>query len=272
MDSNSSYKRWLPPALIDHFKPLLKRGIYFSGRYADWLAASKLAVGYDTDHILERVKKATLEVRAGTAAFERDSVLFSEIQHPFPVLAGLLRAAIEDGERQLSVLDFGGSLGSSYFQCRQFLSVLHSLRWSIIEQEHFVRCGQELFESEQLRFYFTIEECLQKETPNAALLSSVLQYMPEPYPILAKLMESGIKYLIIDRTPFSDSKNDVITLQYVPPSIYATSLPCRIFSKEAFIAQVPHGYEIIAQFESNDGGGVAAGLKFAFGGMILRRK
>ena len=43
-----------------------------------------------------------LKIKAGEAAFDRDSVLFAEVQHSFPVLAGLLRAAVESGN-QLNV-------------------------------------------------------------------------------------------------------------------------------------------------------------------------
>ena len=110
------------------------------------------------------MKYATLEVIAGRAAFERDSVLFNEVQHSFPVLAGLLRAATEN-EGRLCVLDFGGSLGSSYFQCRGFLSVPSLLSWNVVEQPHFVRCGRECIESEQLKFYFTIDDVLKENKP-----------------------------------------------------------------------------------------------------------
>jgi putative methyltransferase (TIGR04325 family) len=183
----------------------------------------------------------------------------------------LLRAAAEN-EDQLSVLDFGGSLGSSYFQCRNFLSVLNSLSWNVVEQAHFVHCGRECIESEQLKFYFTIDDVLNEKKQNVILLSSVLQYLPEPYAILTELMQSKIKYLIIDRTPFSDAPHDTITLQHVPPSIYPASYACRIFSKRVLMAYLSNQYDIIAEFESNDSNAIADGMKFAFGGMIFRRK
>lgn len=267
----SRYKQWLPPILIEYLKPIMRHGIYFSGRHADWDSASKSASGYDAGLILEKVKRATLEVKDGEALFERDSVLFNKAQHSFPVLAGLLRAAAENNGR-LSVLDFGGSLGSSYFQCRNFLSVLSSLNWNVVEQPHFVQCGRECIESGPLKFFFSIDEALSENKPDVVLLSSVLQYLPEPYLILSELMQGKTNYLIIDRTPFSEAVNDAITVQHVPPSIYPASYPCRIFSKQAVIAQLSSQYEIVAEFESNDGSAMANGLRFAFGGMIWRKK
>src|SRR5690606_1701818 len=108
------------------------------------------------------------------AVFERDSMLFDEVHHSFPVLAGLLRAAAENAG-SLSVLDFGGSLGSSYYQCKDFLAVIRELQWSVVEQEHFVRAGREEFSTDRLNFFYSIAECVESAAPNVALLSGVLQ-------------------------------------------------------------------------------------------------
>ena len=263
-------KRRLPPALIERLKPFLGTGIYFSANYTDWEAASAHASGYDSVLILEQVKQAMLKVKAGEAVFERDSVLISEAQHSFPVLAGLLRAAGESGN-QLSVLDFGESLGSRYFQCRDFLSVLPALKWGVVEREHFVNYGQGFLQTEQLRFFITIADCMRQNRPNVALLSSVLQYLPEPYNVLDELVSSRIPYIVVDRTPFSDHKGDRITIQHVPPSIYEAILPCRVFDKKKFLDTFLGRYEVIALFDGSDGTAVANGLGFTFGGMILRQ-
>lgn len=97
-----------------------------------------------------------LKVKNGEAVYKRDSVLLDKIHCSFPVLAGLL-ATVFANKGNLSVLDFGGSLASSYYQCRGFLSDLKSLRRSIVEQPKFLECGKELFESEELKFYYDID-------------------------------------------------------------------------------------------------------------------
>lgn len=266
-------KRWLPPELIERMRPLLKRGIYFSGKYTDWQSASSRSTGYDSEQIIERVKQAMLKVSSGEAKFERDSVLFDEVVYSYPVLAGLLRAAAEN-DGYLSVLDFGGALGSSYYQCREFLSVLPRLRWGVVEQAHFVKCGQEHFKTDQLDFFFTTEEGMEKIRPNVALLSSVLQYVPEPDQVMAELMESGVLYIVIDRTPFCDSSDDVITVQHVSASIYPASYPCRIFSRKKLKGKLSEKYEILTAFDGSqiDGANYVEGIRVEFGGMILRKK
>lgn len=263
-------KKWLPPVLLERLKPLLGMSVHYSGDYPDWATASAHVTGYDSTLILERVRRAMLKIKSGESAYERDSVLFDEVQHSFPVLAGLLRAALENGNR-LAVLDFGGSLGSSYFQCRNFLSVVSSLQWGVVEQEHFVRCGKADFETEQLRFFFTIAECVAHASPNVALLSSVLQYLPQPDKVLDDLGAKGIQYVVIDRTPFSDASVDHISIQHVPSSIYPASYPCRVFGRQSFLDRWHGRYDVIAQFDSNDGRASVKGLEFVFGGMILRK-
>ncbi len=273
MNPKKFAKRWLPPALIERLRPLLKRGIYFSGRYPDWSSASIHASGYDSALILERVKQAMLKVSAGEAVFERDSVLFDEVIYSYPVLAGLLRAAAEN-EGHLSVLDFGGALGSSFYQCHKFLPVLPGLQWGVVEQPHFVQCGQAHFRTDQLDFFYTIKEGVEKIRPSVALLSSVLQYVPEPYDVLKELIECEIRYLIIDRTPFSDLDDDIITVQHVPASIYPASYPCRVFARNAFQKRLSEKYDVVTTFDGNsiDAANYADGSKFEFGGMILCKK
>jgi putative methyltransferase (TIGR04325 family) len=190
------------------------------------------------------------------------------------VLVGLLRAAIENGN-QLSVLDFGGSLGSTYFQCRDFLSIVPSLRWGIVEQRRFVDSGREQFETEQLKFYYSIAECIQQAKPNVVLFSSVLQYLPEPYLVLDEVIRSDIPYVIIDRTPFSSDDRDRIAVQHVPPSIYKASYPMRIFGGQSLHGVFRDQYQELSQFESNwDGSSseICSGLEFRSRGMILRKR
>jgi len=271
MSARKLFKRWLPPVVVESIGSLLRKSNRYSGNYRDWAAASEQASGYDAAQILEKVRQAVLTVKTGTAVYERDSVLFDHVEHSYPLLAGMLRAASENSNR-LSVLDFGGSLGSSYFQCREFLSVVDDLQWGIVEQENFVHCGRDNLETWQLRFFYTIEECLQQMTPNVVLLSSVLQYLESPTTLLEQLMEAGVLYIIIDRTPFSAAPDDRITVQHVPPSIYPASYPCRIFSRQRFLELVQKRYEVIAGFDSNDAGASANGLVFTFSGMILRKQ
>jgi len=266
-------KAWLPPAIAGLLRTIhLGKGITFTGPYSDWQTACGSASGYDAENILERVKQTTLRVKTGEIPFERDSVAFDRVHHSYPVLAGLLRASAENGN-QLSLLDFGGSLGSSYRQCRSFLSVLESIRWSIVEQPHYVRCGQSTFADDELRFHFTIADCMREERPNAALVSGVIQFLPRPFDVLTELMDSGVQYIVIDRTPFADMAKDAIAVQHIPPSIFEASYASWIFAEAPFRSRLRERFEILAEFDSAADGRARVGhQEFVYGGMILRRR
>jgi putative methyltransferase (TIGR04325 family) len=239
--------------------------------YQSWAEAQKASTGYDAQNILEKCKVSLLKVRDGEATYERDSVLFDEIQYSWGLLAGLQKAAI-DNNGELCVIDFGGSLGSSYFQNRDFLKNLKSLKWCIIEQPHFVKCGMENFENDQLKFYYTLEGCLKENSPNVLLLSSVIQYLEKPYDWIEKFISYNIPYIILDRTAFTEHQEDIVCLQSVPDYIYKASYPCWFFEPKHLTAQFTKGYQSIGKFDSGYTTAMDLdGKKFYWDGLILKK-
>jgi putative methyltransferase (TIGR04325 family) len=239
-----------PPLLwkvIKHLFPTREVAIWI-GNYLSWEEAKMQCSGYDDQIILEKCKESLLKVKNSEAVYERDSAIFNEVQYSWGLLAGLQRAALENNTK-LCVLDFGGSLGSSYYQNKDFLNLGENLIWCIVEQEHFVKCGRENFESEQLKFYYSIEECLSQQQPNVLLLSSVLQYLENPYEWISKFVNINIPYIIIDRTAYCDKEADLLTIQNVPGSIYKASYPAWFFSK-SMNTHALKDYKIVAEFDS----------------------
>lgn len=253
MNIKNIIKYLLPPFIVDLLRLVVFSRYWWHGDYKSWEEAKRLSSGYDAPQILEKVRNALLKVKKGEAVHERDSVLFHQIEYSWPLLSGVLLAAAFTNGR-LSVLDFGGSLGSSYFQNRKFLSLLCDLSWNIIEQKHFVDEGKKYFEDDRLHFYYDIKECVEKENPNVLLLSGVLQVLENPYNTLEDLLSYNFPFVIIDRTPFHTKARDRITIQRVPPWIYEASYPCWIFNKKNFLSFFENkGYRLIESFESLDG-------------------
>lgn len=266
---------WIPPVLIKIIHRLtnnLQEGVIWDGDYSTWNEALAASTGYDSDNILQKVKESTLKVKHGEAVFERDSVIFDKSHYSWPILTALMLTAARN-KGKLDVLDFGGSLGSTYFQNRQFLSGLPELHWSVIEQPKFVTCGRECIEDDYLKFYKYIEECLAERKPNVILLSSVLQYLEAPHSILLKLMNVGAEYLIIDRTPFLKSEKDRIVVQYVPSQIYAASYPCWLFSRSLIQKIFNSNWDLLAEFDCPEGlVKSTTGIEFTFNGLIFQSK
>lgn len=238
----------------------------YRGDYKTWARARSSSGGYDTDVILEKVVQATRAVRDGQAVWERDAVLFYEPTCHDPLLAALRKVAAEENGR-LSVLDFGGALGSTWWQHREWLKDLADVRWSVVEQSAFVEAGRREFELGPLRFYQTVNECVAAERPNVVLLSSVLAYLERPHELLADVASRNIDFLIIDRNGFTQKGRDWLTVQHVSPSIYAASYPCWFFDREGLLAPMLAEWKVIAEWPTFD----EAGAGCEFHGLMLQR-
>jgi putative methyltransferase (TIGR04325 family) len=261
---------WLPPVLARWFRKMRGGGIRFEGDFDTWEEASSRCTGYDAVEILAKVLASTLKVKHGEAAAERDSVLFDQIEYAWPVLAGLMYAAARSGGR-LNVLDFGGALGSSYFQNLKFLQTLKDVRWNVVEQPHYVDSGRKHIQGGQLRFYKSVEECLSENQPNVILLSSVLQYLPDPGSILLDLKRVGSDTIVFDRTIVNHSTFDRVYVQHVPASIYSASYPCRSFSESALLAALGKSYLALCEFPSLNFPALNA-IESEFKGYIFTRR
>ena len=272
-----------PPIAINLLKGIRERLIYsrdvgkkrtgfsrygLTGNYLAWQEAEAASGGYDAEIILQKTAEALGKVKRGEAIYERDSVLFEYLEYAWPVLSGLMWVAAHDGG-QLNVLDVGGSLGSTYYQNRTFLDKLDSVHWNIVEQPRHVELGRQVFQDERLRFYQSIDTCLAATQPNVILLSSVLQYLEDPYSLLDRLQGIPCSFLIIDLTFFWAGSYDRLCVQHVPPQIYPASYPAWIFSWPRFRSILSLHWNIIADFD--DQVHMAAPVPLNYRGLIAVR-
>jgi putative methyltransferase (TIGR04325 family) len=244
--------------------------IRFVGTYPNWQAAEKEAVGYDAEKILQQVIEKTRLVVKGEVAYERDGVVFDEPVYCFPLIALLLRVTTENNNK-LTILDFGGALGSTYFQCRSFLQGVSVLKWGVVEQSHFVEAGKMHFANEVLSFHHSINDFLAKFQPNVVVFSGVLQYLSEPFSILEKAIVSKADYILIDRTPFIDHGCTVLTLQKVPKQILASSYPAWLFNEAEFKQFFSGKFLEITTFDAIDSSVGYGRLKANFKGIMFKR-
>jgi putative methyltransferase (TIGR04325 family) len=246
---NNLLQKWVPSVFLIVYQKYWKKSGWF-GNYPSWAAAEKDCDGYDSAAILARVVEATRQVRDGKAAFERDSVLFFEPELDEQLLSILTK--LKDNlakNTPLIVLDFGGALGSTYWQNRQVLADWN-LQWIVVEQKHFVEIGQSEFENKQLKFAFTIDDVCKTETPNIVLFNSVLQYLETPYDFIEVVENQQISHVFIGRTPSFEGAKDRIMQQIVPPKIYKASYPSWVFSIDFLKNKLKKQYTINAEFNT----------------------
>ncbi|MBL7917561.1 MAG: methyltransferase, TIGR04325 family [Bacteroidia bacterium] len=240
-------KKILPDKWKSNLKSLFskKEELGWIGNYPNWQKAKAECTGYDATIIPEKIKQAVLKVKRGEAKYERDSVTFDELYLYQPVVNALQDSIING---KLHVCDFGGSLGSSYFQHRHLFSNLNDFKWSVVEQKHYVEIGKNEIAEKELNFYFTIDDVLKNQSNQLLVLSSVLQYIEEPYSLITKLLEYNFEYIIIDRTAFIEGSVERLTKQVVPEYIYKASYPAWFFNEEKFKKMFSTKYEFINQF------------------------
>jgi putative methyltransferase (TIGR04325 family) len=202
------------------------------------------ADGYSSVSIINKVSEATDKVMAGEGAFERDGVVFDAPDPPYRLIAPALSAALVNCGR-LSVLDFGGSLGSLYRQIRPALLGINEIVWCVVEQDHYVLLGRQKYTNREL-FFFTEHEYFSIENlPNIVFFSSVLQYLERPDIIFSLIdRKSSITDIVIDRTPFFCGENNKLVNQIVPASIYRASYPMWIFSQNWFKDLIKNNWNI----------------------------
>jgi putative methyltransferase (TIGR04325 family) len=243
-------KEWLPPAVLKTFLTRNPWRIRFRGEYPTWSAAAAASTGYDRTSILEKVREATLKVKKGEAVYERDSMLFDHIEYSWPALAGLMWSAAMNNGR-LRVLDFGGSLGSGYFQNREFLAGLPDVRWGVVEQPHYVACGRSEIGDERLEFFDTIRACVDSIAPDTVHLGSVVHYVESYEDVLRELTAFQPRVIVVDRTIVNDSPANRIYVQDVPKAVYEASYPVYSISEPSFVRYLDRlGYNLITDFHA----------------------
>lgn len=212
----------------------------WSGDYKTWEDALKQTTGYDEDSILKKIRASVLKVINGEAQYERDSIAFETFEYSEAFL-NALKMMIKNNS--LSVIDFGGSLGSQYFQYKRFFEGV-DINWMVVEQTHFVDCGNKEIANDQLRFFKTIQEALKFKVADAIILSSVLPYVKEPFDLIETIKSHNFNYIIIDRNPFIELEKDILTVQVVPDSIYKASYPAWFFNEKKFLKTFSDKYHI----------------------------
>jgi putative methyltransferase (TIGR04325 family) len=223
----------------------------WKGNYASFEEANKIATGYNAEPILERIKATTHKVVNKEIAYERDGIAYDKPIMNFNMLSALLWIASQKNN-SLTVLDFGGSLGTTYHHTAPFLSHLNKLNWCIVEQPNYVDAGKKEFETDQLHFYYSIKECLQYHQPDVIIFCGVIQYIEKTYELLEEVKNTQIPYLLLDFMAYNDDAYDRICIQHVPPVFYGVdaSYTCWFYDKTKQFNWLNQYYNMVFDFIS----------------------
>jgi putative methyltransferase (TIGR04325 family) len=207
---------------------------------------TNLNTGYSNSIILEKTLNSIIKVKNGEFPYERDSVLFDKIHYNFAFLSALF--FVINKSSILNILDFGGSLGTLYFQNKKKIEeITTNYSWNIVEQSHYVYKGKELLEDDYLKFHYSINELQIK--PNLVVFSGVLQYLTDYERVIKEILLIKPDYIFVDRTSFVEFDDDIITVQNVPKEIYQAKYINKFFNYDKLLSKFV-GYEIIFEFNS----------------------
>ncbi len=245
----SSIKEFLPPFFIRALLRLGFGGIKFKHGYSNWNEALSHCSGYSAQTITDTVVRASRAVRDGKAAYERDGVLFDKIEYSWPLLAALLGTPRKGN--LLRVLDWGGSLGSTYRQNQKFIAAAGiDVQWTVIEQVHFVDIGMKEFQTQDLTFVANPDD-LRGQDFDVVLFASSICYLENPSEAIQQAVGFNPSRLIFDRTPESKSNRDLIGVQKVGSGIFKASFPVRSFASGSLQKMIGAKYETVADWISD---------------------
>jgi len=227
-------------------------------RSQNWSKVKNSCIGYDSSVIANSIKSDN-----GT---DLQKTLL-----PYAIIANIMKIAQEKSGK-ISVLDFGGSTGGTYFFCREFLPDV-KMDWTVIEQESIVRVIKEKKISQEIKFS---SEIPKNKKYDVIIISSVLQYLENYTDILRQLLDLDADCIIFDRTlvfASSKSKKDILTIQQNPTAHQKKiTYPCWILNKNNLYLQIPKKYVLINEFFSAaDKINKIAGVRVDFVGSIWKK-
>jgi len=202
MNDHSLHPSMPPPPWITVRRllgPIIRRVIpsrlALQGPYPSYAAAMAEATGYGSPLVPQQVEEATRAVLEGRAAYERDGTAFAS--RPSLPIHAVLASQLVPG---CTVGDFGGGLGGLFINAPELFPV--DARQLVIEQASMVDAGRRLAAEHGLAIEFLDGADLAAVPPlDVLVLSGVLQYLPDPWPLLeALLRQARPAAVILDRT------------------------------------------------------------------------
>lgn len=264
MPNATAALKLLTPPIAWRLAQRLRRRARLDGPLPSWDEATKRAVGWDSPILTELALNAALKVKEGAAAFERDSRPHDRIVYSPTVLAALLLAVAR--YRKLNVIDFGGALGSNYYQNIKLIRALPGVpvSWNVVERPVLAKLGAAQFQTAELRFH---DDLAAARLENAVLLfTGSLQYVADAFVLLEQAVR-GIDVVALDRLYVSPAADHAAYVQHLDPRRFgAVTLPMWCFGKAALIGWfAARGFVLVEQFA------ISREWQMEFCGMLFMR-
>jgi putative methyltransferase (TIGR04325 family) len=169
--------------------------------------------GYENDAIINLAKDKAKIARQAIADGVKPHILNLNIS---PLLALINELSTQHNTTQhntINIIDFGGADGGHYLMIRQLIRPDIRLKWTVVETVEMVK-AMHVFATDELSFCDNLEGAIQKMGKIDILhTAGTIQYTPNPYQCVEKMLESGADYLIFNRQSLNQNDADLITIQ-----------------------------------------------------------
>jgi putative methyltransferase (TIGR04325 family) len=221
----------------------------FEGPFDSWEVAKARADGWDAQVITDKTVAAARRVRDGLAAVEQDGVERTNIPYSSTILSFI--ALVLAKHRAIELIDFGGGLGSNYFQNRKIVRATGlPVRWNVVERAALAEIGAREFQTDELRFFPSLAEISPK--CDSVVFTGSFQCLATPDPVLDGFA-AETRILAFDRLIVSPEAIDRIYVQHPDPVMfYRATYPTWCFSKAGFIDRLAkRGFTLVEDFPTN---------------------
>jgi putative methyltransferase (TIGR04325 family) len=159
------------------------------------------------------------------------------------------------------VVDFGGGGGTLYFVAEKFFPEA-SFDWNVVETKQMVKQARKFIKNGP-NFHSDILKLLKKNDFDLLIVSSSLQYLPNPLGFLDEIMDKKIDYIFFTRTPLTNLSRSYSFLQEsylsengpgeLPRGIKDKKVfyPCNIPAKIDFLNTLQGKFNILEIYTEN---------------------
>jgi len=146
-----------------------------------------------------------------------------------------------------SVLDFGGSVGISYYSFSKHLSFPTGLTWKVCDTPEVVESGRAIAEEEGAANLTFTSEFHDGSGSDILIAAGMLHYVDEPLAALVSRLPEKPKHILVNKTPLQSGSPFVTLCNYAGHSF----IPYHIFNRDAFVESICRlGYELVDEWEN----------------------
>lgn len=219
---------------------------YIVGSYGSWEDAKEDSKGYDDKVILDKVFKLTSKYNITEGYIQKRLTDYTWF---LLTIIGVVASY----KNKINVLDFGGALGTTYWKNQDILTKFQGkeMNWTIIDQPHFVKLGQEKIQNNRIRFVYDFKDI---DDVDIVLFSGVLMYLnkTEYENVIMRTKTTKARFIVVDRQ-LVGCEEKICVQKVSDPNYYTSSYPIRVMRKETLINDFGDLYELIAECSASTG-------------------